>query len=122
MIYRVNALRELQLSDRGKVKYTMGTMYIATCPCGYKSGELLEGCGMAGVDSCHDLARCDNCHTIFSIRSSSVRHRCPRCSRKVQIISIDEEMINNAHSSPLTFHCPQCGNFTMKLHEVGLWD
>lgn len=100
----------------------MGTMYIAVCPCGYESGELFEGCGMAGPDSCRDLARCEYCHMIVSIRSSSARHRCPKCSRKVHLLDLDEERADNADSSLPDFECPKCGNFTMKLHMAGLWD
>jgi hypothetical protein len=36
----------------------MGAMFEAQCICGYASETLLEGCGMAGPDSCRDLARC----------------------------------------------------------------
>jgi hypothetical protein len=39
----------------------MGRVIKAKCPCGYVSGNLFEGCGMAGPETCRNLARCDRC-------------------------------------------------------------
>jgi phage FluMu protein Com len=79
---------------------------------------------MAGPDTCCDLARCDHCQEIVSIRSSSVRPPCPKCRRQVQVITIelstriDPEPI----AGPLNLECPRCRSSTMVLTEVGLWD
>jgi len=100
----------------------MGVIYQASCLCGYETGDLFEGCGMAGANSCRDLATCEYCQIIVSVRSASVRHRCPKCSRKVQILKIDEDMDNDRQLNPIILTCPKCGKVTMKLHEVGLWD
>jgi hypothetical protein len=98
----------------------MGTIYKADCPCGYESSELFEGCGRAGIDSCYELASCEHCHIIVSIRSSSIRHRCPKCSRKVQALNIDGEENDGDNLNSIILSCPLCGNLTMKLHGIGL--
>ena len=98
----------------------MGRVIKAKCPCGYVSSNLIEGCGMAGLDTCFSLARCNNCQEIVSIRSSSVRARCPTCKRKVQVIAIDDQ--RTSASKPAAPECPQCGKSTMTLTMVGLWD
>ena len=98
----------------------MGSIFTAQCSCGYESGNLIEGCGMAGPDTCCSLASCNNCQEIVSIRSSSVRPRCPTCRRKVQVIAIDDQSISA--SKPAALECPQCGKSTMTLTMAGLWD
>ena len=71
----------------------MGDIVIAECPCGYASGELCAGGGMAGEDHYWDLAGCDHCRTVVSVRVSSVtpppnrvRLRCPTCRRTVRLL------------------------------------
>jgi hypothetical protein len=102
----------------------MGAMFEAQCDCGYASATLFEGCGMAGPDSCRDLARCGHCREIVSIRSSSARRRCPACRRVVHVLTIDRSTI--FETGPTTglenLECPRCGKPTMVLAEVGLWD
>ena len=98
----------------------MGSVIKAKCPCGYVSGDLFEGCGMAGPETCRNLARCDHCQEIVLIRSSSVRPRCPKCRHKVQVITIDNQ--RTFDSKPEKFECPQCRKTSMRLKEVGLWD
>jgi DNA-directed RNA polymerase subunit RPC12/RpoP len=94
----------------------MGSMYQGTCACGYSSGVLPEGCGMAGPAFCRSLARCEFCRAIVSIRSSSPRLRCPTCRRKVQIIATGPEI-----ERLFNLDCPRCGS-PMLMAEVGLWD
>lgn len=96
----------------------MGSIFTAHCSCGYESADLFEGCGFAG--SCSDLATCEHCRKIVSIRSSSIRKRCPTCRRKVQIIEINTD--ENGNPKPGLRQCPQCGKSTLELYEVGVWD
>lgn len=100
----------------------MGNIYKADCPCGYESRPLFEGCGMAGYGSCRDLAFCVNCHDIVTIPAASKRKRCPKCSRKVQVLNVDTNESIDKSLSTMTLNCPKCGNLTMKLHDIGLWD
>jgi hypothetical protein len=102
----------------------MGAMFEAQCPCGYASETLFEGCGMAGPDTCRDLARCGHCREIVSIRSSSVRRRWPACRRAVQLLTIEHQTIFDTQPTTglVDLECPRCGQPTMVLAEVGLWD
>ena len=100
----------------------MGVMYAADCPCGYESGDLFVGLGMTGYDAARELARCDHCHNMVTVRALSKRKRCPKCSRKVQIIHVDEDIATAEDLGFRTLECPLCRNDTMKLYEVGLWD
>lgn len=102
----------------------MGTMFEAQCTCGYVSETLLEGCGMAGPDSCRDLARCGHCRDIVSIRASSARRRCPACRRVVHVLTIEHQTLFEAEPTTalVNLECPRCGKPTMVLAEVGLWD
>jgi hypothetical protein len=102
----------------------MGSMYEAQCPCGYASDTLFEGCGMAGPDTCRNLARCHHCQEIVSIGSSSARPRCPKCRRKVQVITIEPTALVDSQSvpGPVKLECPRCGNSTLVLAELGCWD
>ena len=79
---------------------------------------------MAGHDTCRDLARCGHCREIVSIRSSNLRHRCPQCRRKVQVITIEHETLLDSKppAGPVNLERPLCGNSTVVLAEVGNWD
>lgn len=102
----------------------MGNMVEASCGCGYTSDLLLEGCGMLGSESCRDLARCDHCREVVSIRATSTRRRCPRCRRKVVVLrSPDDSDDERRPELPTTGEeCPRCHRPTMRLEMAGLWD
>ncbi len=102
----------------------MGTMIQATCTCGYTSDVLLEGCGMAGPHTCRELGRCDYCREVVSIIAGSVRPRCPKCRRKVVVLTSAEgagDGLPNQWPSP-PVGCPRCHHATMRLEMAGLWD
>src|SRR5688572_18725933 len=102
----------------------MGSIFEAQCLCGYISGELLEGCGMAGPQSCRDLARCDHCKEIVSIRANSERPRCPKCRRKVFVLDLEQSNEGKPSTCGGTsgLECPRCHRSTMHLEESGIWD
>lgn len=96
----------------------MGTILNVHCSCGYISGEHFIGIGF-NPDSGRDLASCAHCEEIVSVRSASIRQRCPKCRRKVDFIAIKEE---GESSKPITIECPRCKKSTLVLDEVGMWD
>jgi len=102
----------------------MGNIFEAECSCGYVSDSLFEGCGMAGPQSCRDLARCDHCKKIVSIRADSERPRCPECRRKVFVLDVERGNIGEPSTggAPKGLECPRCHRSTMHLVEAGLWD
>ena len=102
----------------------MGTMIQATCACGYASDVLLEGCGMAGPQTCSDLARCDHCREVVTVYTGSVRRRCRKCRRKVVVMSSAERTADTFEKTwpAADLECPRCHQLTMRLEMVGLWD
>jgi len=93
----------------------MGDVYEATCPCGYAAADLLAGSGMAGHESDCELGRCEHCREVVSVSSNDVRHRCPKCGRKVVLI-------DRRHLDETRHICPRCAEASMHLKHVGLWD
>jgi DNA-directed RNA polymerase subunit RPC12/RpoP len=102
----------------------MGNIFEAECSCGYVSEGLEEGCGMAGPQSCRDLARCDQCKEIVSVPANCVRPRCPKCRHKVVVLDIEQANADERSTSRMLmdFECPRCHRSTMRLTEAGLWD
>lgn len=97
----------------------MGTIIAAHCECGYTDEMLFVGCGMAGPNTCSDLARCDHCKKLVTVRSHSVRRRCPKCRRAVVALDVPEDAHGNIEG---TIGCPACGNQSLRLSEAGMWD
>ena len=109
----------------------MGDIVIAECPCGYASGELCAGGGMAGEDHYWDLAGCDHCRTVVSVRVSSVtpppnrvRLRCPTCRRTVRLLEEGTEDDTDVDLEPPRpgLRCPRCQHLTLVLQGIGMWD
>jgi len=99
-------------------------MFEATCTCGYNSGVLFDGCGMAGEKSNRALARCDHCRQIVSIPDTGGRHRCPTCRRKVVVLPVPSNILGERpRADPFgPLECPQCQRVAMRLVHAGLWD
>ena len=118
----------------------MGDIVIAECPCGFASGELCAGGGMLDGDHYWNLAGCDHCRTVVSVRVSSVtpphnrvRLRCPTCRRTVRLLEEgtedDEEGTEDDTDVGLDtrpprpgLRCPHCQQLTLVLEGIGEWD
>ena len=111
----------------------MGDIVIAECPCGYASGELFAGGGMAGEDHYWALAGCDHCRTVVSVRVSDVtpphhpvRLRCPTCRRTVRLLeegTEDDTDVDLDTTPPRPgLRCPHCQQLTLVLQGIGEWD
>ena len=102
----------------------MGSIFLAQCLCGYLSEDLPEGCGMAGPESKCDLAQCDRCKEVFSIRANSKRPRCPKCRHKVSVLDTEQASAGERSVGrvPRGLECPRCHELTVHLVEAGLWD
>lgn len=97
----------------------MGTIIAAHCECGYTEELLFIGCGMAKPNTCSDLARCGRCKTLVTVRTHSVRRRCPKCRRAVVGLDVPQDANGNIEG---TTQCPRCGNESLRLSEAGMWD
>ncbi len=98
----------------------MGAFYSASCLCGYRAHQLLDGVGFAAVP--YSPALCRTCGEVLSIRLDRKRLRCPHCRRKPEIMSV-VEFDSDDRSRPVTLYmCPKCGGKTLRLEPEGLWD
>jgi len=96
----------------------MGSIVSAYCPCGYET-ELFDGCGMAGPQSCQQIAACESCHHVMSLSENNTNQCCERCgSRQLEMLEFDEEF--DAVIEGLV--CPKCGQPTLRLEQGGFWD
>lgn len=100
----------------------MGNLLKAVCVCGY-TADLVEGSGMAGPEPRYELAHCDRCQEIVSIRSSNVRRRCPQCQGAVSAVVFERRRSIDSAGEPEfeKIQCPRCGK-PAALALVGLWD
>lgn len=90
----------------------MGTLYNATCRCGYQKPFMQIGSGWARVE--YQLLQCTQCHYLTVSNTVTQAKRCSTCrSRKVEVI--------NPHSQPV-LTCPLCGRPDLCLEDGGLWD
>ena len=99
----------------------MGYVLKAHCVCGYDA-DLIEGCGWRGPDPHYDLARCDQCREIVSIRSTNGRRRCPKCRRAVHPMPLERRREAAPTSEFEDVQCPRCGQASVVLALVALWD
>lgn len=101
----------------------MGLGLKAHCDCGY-TADLIEGCGRSGPEPYYQLARCDRCREIVSIRTPCARRRCPTCRRAVSAITLERlrAFAPEAASDFENVQCPRCGKGTAVLTLVVLWD
>jgi DNA-directed RNA polymerase subunit RPC12/RpoP len=100
----------------------MGQIIKAVCVCGYASGELLEGYGMAGPHSGRRLASCARCREVVSVDSSPDRRHCPKCRHSVVVIDLPDDDNDEASLEDVHVDCPRCGKSTLQLVFAGLWD
>lgn len=90
----------------------MGGLFSASCQCGYRVENLLDGIGDAGAP--HSPAVCPSCREVFSIRTGGKRAACPRCRGKLELLDTDKR----TGALP----CPKCGGKTLRIEMDGLWD
>ena len=97
----------------------MGTVYQATCPCGFEQTELMQGCGYSGPDVHYDIIGCPHCHILYSQRGGEDRnHYEPAHYKKCQreAIRYMGQLEDKKHS------CPNCGKNVLAFYQTGLWD
>ncbi len=100
----------------------MGDMVQASCPCGYESEMLFDGCGW-NVDGCRQRARCEHCHDVVSVLSRAARKRCPSCRRAVVLLPNDDrDDSQRGDALRMDLECPRCHQPSMRLETTGLWD
>ena len=97
----------------------MGTLYTATCPCGFQHFKLLQGRGMDDASTNFEIFQCKQCHNLVNKELQSIDSlfnpiTCPDCKGQLQHISADP--------GQQQLHCPECQEQTLELTIIGLWD
>lgn len=98
----------------------MGTLYQATCPCGFKQIDLLQGYGINQRDISYELYQCEDCHMLVNyelnqqVDSLFKPVHCPEC--KASLIRLTSE------AKPHPYPCPECKEQSLTLSVVNLWD
>lgn len=117
----------------------MGTFVSGVCECGYRSGSLMLGAGMANFEEeCRAPARCETCEEVVDAdivdprsgvpplrgcshvlrRAGSPRHG-DGTIRGVDWVLPDGRLLV---LGPGPFHCPRCGERTLRFGMAGLFD
>lgn len=122
----------------------MGDMLKAECPCGFKSRELLVGCGMADPNYWGLLVACPQCHVIRVEDSRSGKRICRKCEAALYYLHEgggftppdvltrfkvltpwnlgDTEEEGEEPLPEVRYRCPKCGKLEMQLVWAGCWD
>lgn len=103
----------------------MGQTVIATCKCGYRSGNVVVGHGMIHRDTVdYHPCLCKRCHRIFSGNTKQVVVLCPQCGQEAIPYSRGNEPLG-AYCLPFNgqHECPACGEQTLTFGMgMYLWD
>ena len=101
----------------------MGDILNLTCSCGYEAEDLHVGCGLAGPDWARSLAVCSHCCEVVTIRPSR-RRTCPACRRAVVMVEVPAMAGGGGDDGSVLLEtpCPRCGEESMRVTEVGVWD
>lgn len=118
----------------------MGCTAIASCPCGYDSGELLIGQGMTGPDPCHFPAYCKEGDHLVTVNTNEEPRRCPARHQTKPLlynaksliketgmkVVVDWNWLDEEDHLVLTdgsYFCPLCHQYTLTFCEgTMMWD
>ena len=98
----------------------MGTIYKATCSCGFEHFKLLQGHGINGVNNNFEIFQCDGCHTFFNYELSHTVDSlfaplpCPDC--KARLVRLDSDPEQHEYT------CPECHEPMLAMSVIQYWD
>lgn len=98
----------------------MGTIYNATCPCGFEQFKLLQGRGLDSSASSLEIFQCEKCHTLVNSEADPSQDSlfepvtCPDCKGTLHRMGGDADQ--------QSWYCPECHEQTLVLTIIGLWD
>jgi Zn finger protein HypA/HybF involved in hydrogenase expression len=104
----------------------MGYIVKAACPCGYSEDQLAVGVGMSIGVLRLDLASCDACRRISSVRTGDSL-RCKYCGKDAQpvVLEVVESKTGNGSyevDSTAHYRCPRCHEKNLILPLVETWN
>jgi hypothetical protein len=118
----------------------MGCTAIASCPCGYDSGEFRVGQGMTGPEPCYFPAYCKEGNHLVDINMSDSPRRCPAghqttpvpyntgslIKRIGQTVVAEWGWLDARKHLALTdgsYFCPRCHQYALTFREGStMWD
>ena len=122
----------------------MGDMLRGECPCGFKSQDLVIGCGMMDQKTCRVPAACPVCHVLGVEDLRAKKRTCRRCRSVLYYLhevgnfapadvltrfkvrfpwALDETGEEDIGEFPnVRYRCPKCGKQEMALVHIGCWD
>lgn len=119
----------------------MGCTAIASCPCGYDSGELDIGQGSSGPDPCYFPAYCKEGNHLVEVNMNAHPRRCPTWHTTEPVPYNDESLIkkigtkvvvgwgwldddpNRLELTDGSYFCPACQQYTLTFREGNtMWD
>ncbi|MDH5179101.1 MAG: hypothetical protein OEZ39_02485 [Gammaproteobacteria bacterium] len=98
----------------------MGTIYKASCPCGFEQFKLLQGRGLDRNAGSLEIFQCEGCHALIngevdqSVDSLFEPIPCPDCKGTLHRMGGDADQ----HA----WYCPECHEETLTLTIIGLWN
>ena len=98
----------------------MGTIYQASCPCGFKQIDLIQGYGVNQRDVHYELYQCEHCHALASLELQQQTDslfkpiRCPECKSSMLHLPDKPETVS--------FQCPECKEPSLSFEITRLWD
>jgi uncharacterized CHY-type Zn-finger protein len=98
----------------------MGTIYQATCPCGFKQIDLLQGYGINQGDTHYQLYQCEQCHALASIELIQQTDSLFKPIRCTECKSTMERLPNEPEEQ--AYSCPECKQASLQLQITRLWD
>jgi DNA-directed RNA polymerase subunit M/transcription elongation factor TFIIS len=122
--------------------FAMGSIFKASCPCGFRSDSLFLGGGFKNFETyCGAPALCTSCGSLTVINYLEENPRCRNCggpvrfynnsqlqSRKPSSKQMVEEVFSWKYKSGIftlpntEYLCPKCGKMTMRFEHQGMWD
>ena len=116
----------------------MGSIAIASCSCGYQSGDLLIGGGMRSFqNSCCFPALCREGDHLVTVNMFDEPRHCPDGHKGIPTPYNDGSLfekrgrkvvvnwVHRGHSLELTdgaYLCPNCHKFGLEYSWTGMWD
>lgn len=121
----------------------MGDIFIAKCPCGFKSRDFYVGRGIMSEHPYYLPVTCPQCHFIWAEDSRSGKRTCRKCKATLYYLHeagnfVPDDVLTRLkvrfpwnldcteeeiESTPkVSYRCPQCGKMEMQLLEAGCWD
>lgn len=112
---------------------SMGSKVVAECECGFKTPKMKLGGGMYCHTTVNDFPNyCKNCKSLFVANMYDEIIVCINCKSSDTVPYNNTFVVKNLDKTSFNWEdlklssenslCPQCGQFSLKFKNVGMWD